>query len=961
MLRHGVRLPIGGPKQRALLALLLLNANEVVSRAHAIDFLWGEQPPERAVNALQVRVHGLRKSLGPARVLTRGSGYVLRADPDELDLIRFRKLYEEGRDALEGGDAVGAAAQLDEALCLWRGEALADLSLESANSFELTGLEELRLSANESRIEAELALGRQDGVIAELEALVAEHPFRERPRAQLMLALYRAGRQADALNAYQAARTTLGEELGIDPTPSLRELERAILRQDPSLRLPHLAVGTNLPRPATRLVGRRLEVASIGSLLRDPDVRLLTLSGPGGIGKTRLAIEAAAELAPEFEHGIAFVDLAPIADPALVEPTVAAAVDVNNDPQLTTRQQLVARLRGRELLLVLDNFERLLPAAPLVAELLVAAPRLRVLTTSRTLLHITAEHDYPVPPLAVPPQSDDLDALARNDSVSVFVARARAVERAFTLTDANAEAVAAICRRLEGLPLALELAAARVNVLTPGQILERLAEPLQLLTGGGRDLPERQQTLRATIDWSYQLLDQSQQVLFARLSAFAGGSTLEAIEQICEANLESLAGLLDNSLLRREQDTGREPRYRMLETVREYADQQLAAEDGNEVRRRHREYYATLAQRLGHDLVGKRSQVAVDHLAREHQNLRAALAYSLEADLEPGFRLAAALRPYWDTAARGHEIRIWLEQAFASNRSPQTLAQIGALVVLGRQRMNEGDYDESRTAFEAALAGAHELNTASDGAIALANLAWLSAAVGDYQRCLRLAEEAVDRARQGGNPLAERQGLAMIAGALINLGEYDSARPYLARSLALAQTLQDTNVIVLAMVNSGYGAICADELSEARSLLEQALTLCHQPELPVQVVPVLQLLAWEANLSGDHLRANAYLRRALTLLRTGGQLIHRIDVLGETAITLQITAPRAAAQLLGTVEANHSKRGLQTSTPMVKRYNPLRTQLTKTLDPDELATALAQGKQLELDDAIEEALAALHK
>ena len=834
--------------------------------------------------------------------------------------------------------------------------------MNRAYSFERTGLEELRLSANELRIEAELALGRQDGLIADLEVLVVEHPFRERPRAQLMLALYRAGRQADALNAYQAARTTLAEELGIEPTPSLRELERAILRQDPSLRLlGSAAVETNLPRPATRLVGRRLEIASIGSLLRDPDVRLLTLSGPGGIGKTRLAIEAAAELAPEFEHGVAFVDLAPISDPALVEPTVAAAVDINNDPQQTTRQQLIARLRGRELLLVLDNFERLLPAAPLVAELLAAAPRLRVLTTSRTLLRITAEHDYPVPPLAVPPQSDDLAALARNDSVSVFVARARAVERAFTLTDANADAVAAICRRLEGLPLALELAAARVNVLTPAQILERLAEPLELLTGGGRDLPKRQQTLRATIDWSYQLLEPSQQVLFARLSAFAGGCTLEAIEQVCEANLESLAALLDNSLLRREQDTGREPRYRMLETVREYADHQLATEDGNEVRRRHREHYATLAQRLGHELVGKRSDIAVDLLAREHQNLRAALAYSLDGDLEPGFRLAAALRLYWDTAARGHEIRIWLEQAFASNHSTQTQAQVGALVVLGRQRMNEGDYDESRAAFEAALAGAHQLGAQRNGAIALANLAWLSAAVGDYPRCQKLGEEAVDLARQGGDPLAERQGLAMIAGALINLGDYDSARTYLADSLALAHTLQDTNVLVLAMVNSGYGAICAGELGEARPLLEQALTLCRQPELPVQVVPVLHLLAWEANLSGDQPRANDFIRKALTLLRTGGQLIHRIDVLGETAITLQTTAPRAAAQLLGTVETNHSQRGLQTSTPMVKRYKLLRTQLAATLDPDQLAAALAQGNQLTLDDAIDQALAALHK
>lgn len=960
--RDGVPLAVGGRKQRALLVLLLLNANEVVSRGRAIEFLWGERPPERAVNALQVGVHGLRQLLGADRIVTRGSGYLLRAEPEELDLLRFTRLREEGQDALAVGDAARAAERLCGALGLWRGEPLADLALESSHGSEWAGLEELRLGAVELRIEADLALGLQDGLIAELEALIGEHPFRERLRAQLMVALYRSGRQAEALEAYQAARRMLGEELGIEPSPFLRELERAVLRQDPSLGLPGAATGgTSLPRPVTRLVGRRLEVASVCSMLRDPEVRLLTLTGPGGVGKTRLAIEAAAELSRDFEHGAVFVDLAPLADAVLVESTLAAGLGVVAEPGETIRQQLIVWLCERELLLVLDNFERLLPTASLVAELLAGAPRLRVLITSRVPLRLTAEHEYLVPPLAVPSESGDLVALARNDSVTLFLARARAIEQSFLLTDANADAVAAICRRLEGVPLALELAAARIKVLTPAQILARLAEPLLLLTGGGRDLPARQQALRATIDWSYELLGERERWLFARLAVFAGGCTLESAEAVCDSELESFAALLDGSLVRRQRDGegGSEPRFGMLDTIREYAVERLDEQGAEDARRRHAQYFTALAERIGPELVGRRSHSAVDRLAREHENLRAALAYALRADHELGFRLTAALRPYWDTATRGREIRVWLEQAFCANPSARTPAQVGALVVLGRQRQNDGEYEGARAALEQAVEAAGRLDCPSVGAIALTYLAWLSAAAGEYERSLQLGKEAVDLAERGDNAWAERQGLAMVAGALINLGDYKAARSYLARSLALARRLEDVNTLVLAMVNSGYGAICAGELTGTRPLLEEALRLCREPEWPVQTVPVLHLLAWEANASGDPARARPFLYRAISLLRTGGQLAHRIDVLGEVALTLELSTPHTAARLLGATDANHAQYGIRTSAPMLNRYRPLHARLATKLGEDELTAATAAGALLELDDALAEALAAV--
>ncbi|MGZ4315922.1 MAG: BTAD domain-containing putative transcriptional regulator [Gaiellaceae bacterium] len=949
MWRDGGQLEIEGRRQRALLALLLLNANEVVSRARVIDFLWPDAPPARAVNAVQVAIHGLRRALGGERIETRGSGYSLQLGPDELDLLRFRRLRDAGQAALVGGDPAAAVAFLSDALSLWRGEPMANLAAEPSQSAEWAGLEELRAGTVELRIEAELALGRHDALVGELEELIAQQPFRERPRAQLMLALFRAGRQADALGVYQDARRTFGEELGIEPTPALRELERAVLRQDPSLGLSvSSAPAVNLPRPATRLVGRRLEVASVCALLRGPDVRLLTLTGVGGAGKTRLAIEVARELSGELADGAVFVDLAPLTDPALVELTLASVLGVDAQRGETARDQLNAHLRGRELLLVLDNFERLLDAAPFVADLLAAAPRLRVLATSRTPLKLSGEHEYQVPPLAVPDASSDLEALARNDSVAMFAARASALSRDFVLTDENAEALATICRRLDGLPLALELAAARVNLLSVEQIVGRLDRPLELLTGGGRDVPERQQTMRATIDWSHELLDARTRDLFARLAVFGGGWTLAAAESVCGAQLEPLAALLDAGLLFRTQPPSGEPRFAMLDTVREYALERLAELGTDETRKRHARYFAALADEIGPELVGRRSHSAVERLALEHENLRAALAY----DVELGFAIAAALRPYWDNAHRGQEIRMWLEQAFGPEPTATTEAQQGALVVLGKQLLNDGDYAQARTVFEGVVESAGQ----SDTAVALTYLAWLRAGTGEYETCQQLAERAVKLGRGSGHVWAERQGLAMVAGALINLDKPRAARSHLARSLALAEELGDVNTIVLAMTNSGYGAICAGDLTSARSLLDHALRLCRGPEPPTSTVGVLLLLAWEANVSGDEQRARTFLREAVGLLDVAPQLIHRIEVLSEVAITLQKTAPHSAARLLGAADAARAQRGIETGLPARRRHAELRSQLAAELGTNELETASAAGARLELEDVVREAL-----
>jgi predicted ATPase/Tfp pilus assembly protein PilF len=609
-------------------------------------------------------------------------------------------------------------------------------------------------------------------------------------------------------------------------------------------------------------------------------------------------------------------------------PATIAAVVVGEGQGRSALEAVIARLRPLKTLLVLDNFERLVDAAPAVAELLEGAPRLRVLVTSRAPLRLASEREYAVQPIDV-----------ADDAVTIFVNRAQAADPMFRLAENDAETVRAICRALEGLPLALELAAARVRVMTPAQLLERLREPLAVLSGGVRDLPARQQTLRSTIDWSYELLDSGAQELFARLAVFAGGCMLEAAEEVCDADLESLSALLDSSLLRRVQTVPAAPRFRMLDTVREYA---LELECGD-VRERHAHWFTSFAERVGAGLVGPRRVAALEALVPEHENLRAALAYALEHDVELGFRIAAALRSYWTTAARSREIRSWLERAVARDDSLDTPARTGARLVLGRQLMNHGDYSEAHDVLQLVADAARSLECWSEASVALGYLAWLATAKGDDEGSRRLAEQAIELGKRGGDRWAERQGLAMVAATSINRGDYADAEAYLDQSLELARELDDLSTTVLALANSGYGAIAGGDHATARPLLQEALELSGRLNEPPSTVSVLHLLAWEASLAGEPDRARAYLREALELLLGGGRQSHVADVLSETAVTLEATHPRAAARILAAADAGAPARGR----PARKRYDALRSRLAAGGDPP---TA---------DEAIAEALAAL--
>ena len=891
---------IGAAKERALLAELVLHANQIVSRERLVEVVWGDNPPATAAATLNTYVSHLRSALEPGRpartqpdlLLTRDPGYLLAVDPERVDALRFERLAGEGRRALATGDAATAAATLREGLGLWRGGALADFVYESFAQAEAMRLEELRLSTLEQRIDADLALGRHHDLVAELRRLVDEHALRERLWGQLMLALYRCGRQSEALRAYGELRTVLAEELGIDPSPALRRLEENMLQQRPDLEVPanpgHLAGAgpvptrpvrppTNLPPRLTSFVGREDDIAEVERLCAG--ARLVTLVGAGGVGKTRLAVEVASRVLDEHPDGVFLVELAPLSDAGGLYQQVLAALGVGEDDRQSPPETLAAHVADRRMFLVIDNCEHLVdPCAALVEDLLRAGPGVRILATSRELLRVPVETAWRVPSMSTPPAGTGLEELAGFEAARLFLERARLLSPGLQLSAADAGHVTRICARLEGIPLAIELAAARTRLLSVGEIAERLDDRFGLLSTGARTAPGRHQTLRAAVDWSYDSLSAPERRLFDRLSVFSGGFTLHAAEAVCDTSelepasvLETLGALVDKSMVLSDPGPAAS-RFRMLETLRQYGAERLAERAGAEpARDRHLTWAVALAAEAEPHLEGSGQAEWLQRLAVEHDNLRGALGWATSSsDSAALLSLATALGRFWEVRGHLSEGRRWLEAALEAWSEESAAPRAGAHRWAGVLAQRQGDHHAARRHYEAGLAMSRDAGDRRGTASALHSLGNLEGLQGRLDAANSLYEESLAIGRDLGDRRVTAASLTNLGWIAQTRGDFAGARRSNGEALAAWQELGDQQGLAQTLTAVAYLALLQGDYATVRSSCAQSLELQHELGDRYGACWSLTYLGWAAQNEGDLAAARQLHDEALAIRRKLG-------------------------------------------------------------------------------------------
>jgi non-specific serine/threonine protein kinase len=817
--------PLDHPRLQALLAYLALQRRTPQSCERLACQLWPDSTEAQARSDLRTLLHRLRQAFPDADDFLHIEAQTVqwRTDaPWRLDVAAFEDALAQADQAEQRGDQAAASAALQGAVGLYRGDLLPEWY--------------------------------DDWVLRE----------RERLRQLFLVALDRLIRLLEQARNYRTALGYAQRLLRYDPLHEASYQRLMRLEADaPGARL------SSLPAQSTPFIGREKERMLLRVLLRRPDLRLLTLIGPGGTGKTRLALQAAMELHDDFLDGIAFVALASISDPALVMPAIAKALGVMEAGDQPLGVRLSDALHDKQQLLLLDNFEHVLPAAPDIAVLLANAPRLKVLVTSRAALHLSGEREFAVPPLTVPNRAKlpPLDELAQFEALRLFVARAQAVKADFALTDENAAAVAEICRRLDGLPLAIELATARSKLFTPQALLARLEHCLTLLTGGPRDLPARQQTLRATIDWSYNLLDSWEQTLFAQLAVFVGGCTLEAAEAVTsELRIENeelrnephdqtflhssffilnlLESLVDKNLLQQTQGYAGEARFVMLETIHAYALERLTATaERAAIRRRHAAVFLALAEAAEIELEGAEQGTWLNRLQQEHDNLRAALDWVVEQeDAATGLRFARALRLFW--FMRGHltEGRARLARILKL-AGGSAAARAKALDSAGFLARYQGDYTAAAAIIDESLALWRAVGSNQGIADALSNLGYVALHQGDYAAARSMYEESLNLYRALENEQGRADCLSHLGTAAFYQGDSVAAQDYHEESLAIWRALGDGEGVAYALYNLGDVFCFQGDDTAAVLRFKESLTTSVQLGWPLGIVCAMEGVA----------------------------------------------------------------------------------------------------------------------
>ncbi len=917
--QDGVSLRLGGPRPRALLAALLVEADRFVSRDRLIDELWGDEPPATAENALQAQVAGLRRIL-PGRILTSGTAYRLVARPEEIDARRFEAAVREAHGLLEQQPEV-AASQLATALALWRGPALDGAAAGRIAGAEATRLDTLRRAAQIDRADSCLARGQHELVVSELVGLVAGDPTDERLAGRLMLAQYRSTGSSDALATFDRTRAALADELATTPDAALLELRRAIERHDPTLAGPT----AGLPAATSRFVGRERELREAHDLLVRS--RLLTLVGPGGCGKSRLALELARAVAAQGPAEVHLVALAALPPGGSVTRLIAEVLDVRERRGESLVASILSNLQNRRSLLLLDNCEHVLPmVAGLCAQLLAGAPGVRILATSREPLGAPGEVTWTVSGLELPSRTaSDAEILAA-DSMQLLADRALAARPGFVLAGDAVAIGAALCRRLDGLPLAIELAAARLRSLSLAEILERLEGRMDLPIRHGEAALERHRTMRAAIDWSHDLLAPDERRMLRRLAVFRGRLDVGAALAVWgdaepdDDPFASLCRLVDQSMVVAEPSLEGPTSYRLLETVRQYAEERLAeAGEGQVTRARHAAWCAGLVA-AARDWGGSRQEFWLARLAGAHNDLLAALIWSLGDGADPDGALAMTADLWWYWYMGGHvtEGLAWLRRTLAASTPLASRTRASALRGASALARSSGDYTEAILFGEQCLAMCHGLDDRQGVAGSLNSLCATALAMGCLDDAVRYGENGLAEVRGTGNERGLAASLTNLGTALRNLDRFDDADLALCEAAGVFQGLGDLRGETSTIINRAI-------LERRRGRLEDSRLCCLEA-----------------------------LRHCVALGHAEGQ-VDCLDVVA--AIDVAEGRMAAGLRLFEVVRAARRRLGLQVSTPDERRDRDAAITLARaSLEIATIAAVEVAAGQMDLTSAAIEVL-----